>query len=316
MSTVLVTGANGFVGSHMIPALLGAGHQVVALVRDDEGGRQVLARLPEAQHAAVTVRLGDVTRAESLPAAMTGVDAVLHLVAVPRDWDNGATLRLVNTEGTRNVVAAASAAGVRRFVHLGALGVVDDPALHYASSKAKGMAIVRESGLDWTILAPSLLFGPRDGFFNILADLVRMSPGIVPVTGKGDARFQPLAIEDLGRAVVQVLGDAGSIGREYQLGGPRYWTYKEIMQEVLRGMGRKRALVPMPVVLIRLVAGTMETLRIKAFPVATDQLRQLKFDNIGPVDAVKSELGWEPQAMEGRLMHLQRKLRDQEPAAS
>jgi NADH dehydrogenase len=316
MSTVLVTGANGFVGSHMIPALLGAGHQVVALVRDDEGGRQVLARLPEAQHAAVTTRLGDVTRAESLPAAMTGVDAVLHLVAVPRDWDNGATLRLVNTEGTRNVVAAASAAGVRRFVHLGALGVVDDPTLHYGSSKAKGMAIVRESGLDWTILAPSLLFGPRDGFFNILADLVRMSPGIVPVTGKGDARFQPLAIEDLGRAVVQVLGDAGSIGREYQLGGPRYWTYKEIMQEVLRGMGRKRALVPMPVVLIRLVAATMETLRIKAFPVATDQLRQLKFDNIGPVDAVRSELGWEPQPMEGRLTHLQRKLRDQEPAAS
>jgi NADH dehydrogenase len=237
-------------------------------------------------------------------------------VAVPRDWDNGATLRLVNTEGTRNVVAAATAAGVRRFVHLGALGVIDDPALHYGSSKAKGMAIVRESGLDWTILAPSLLFGPRDGFFNILADLVRMSPGIVPVTGKGDARFQPLAIEDLGRAVVQVLGDAGSIGREYQLGGPRYWTYKEIMQEVLRGMGRKRALVPMPVVLIRLVAGTMETLRIKSFPVATDQLRQLKFDNIGPVDAVSSELGWEPQAMEGRLTHLQRKLRDQEPAAS
>jgi NADH dehydrogenase len=316
MSTVLVTGANGFVGSHMVPALLGAGHKVVALVRDDEGGRQVLARLPEAQHAAVTVRMGDVTRAESLPAAMAGVDAVLHLVALPRDWDNGATLRLVNTEGTRNVVAAASSAGVRRFVHLGALGVVDDPALHYGSSKAKGMAIVRESGLDWTILAPSLLFGPRDGFFNILADLVRMSPGIVPVTGKGDARFQPLAIEDLGRAVVQVLGDAGSIGREYQLAGPRYWTYKEIMQEVLRGMGRKRALVPMPVVLIRLVAATMETLRIKAFPVATDQLRQLKFDNIGPVDAVRSELGWEPQPMEGRLTHLQHKLRDQEPTSS
>jgi uncharacterized protein YbjT (DUF2867 family) len=304
MSTVLVTGANGFVGSHMIPALLGAGHSVVALVRDEEGRRQVLGRL------------GDVTRPESLPAAMTGVDAVLHLVALPRDWDGGATLRLINTEGTRNVLRAAGDAGVRRFVHMGALAVVDDPALHYASSKAKAMALVRESGLDWTILSPSLLFGPRDGFFNILADLVRMSPGIVPVTGKGDARFQPLAVEDLGRAMVQVLGDAGSIGREYALGGPRYWTYKEIMAEVLRGMGRKRALVPMPVVLIRLVAGTMETLRVKAFPVSTDQLRQLKFDNIGPVDAVRTELGWEPQPMEGRLTHLQHKLAEQEPAAS
>lgn len=316
MSTVLVTGAGGFVGSHMIPALLGAGHGIVALVRDDEGRRQVLARLPEGQHASVDVRLGDVTRPETLPAAMTGVDAVLHLVALPRDWDGGATLRLTNTEGTRNVLRAATDAGVRRFVHLGAMAVVDDPTLHYASSKAKAMALVRESGLDWTILSPSLLFGPRDGFFNILADLVRMSPGIVPVTGKGDARFQPLAIEDLGRATVQVLGDDASIGREYQLGGPRYWTYKEIMQEVLRGMGRKRTLVPMPVVLIRLVAGTMEALRVKSFPVATDQLRQLKFDNIGPLDAVRSELGWEPQPMEGHLTHLQLKLKDQEPASA
>ncbi len=316
MSTVLVTGANGFVGSHMVPALVDAGHRVVALVRDPEGEAQVMRRLPEAAQVSVKVRHGDVTRPDTLPAAVAGVDAVLHLVAVARDWDNGATLRLVNTEGTRNVLRAATDAGVRRFVHLGALAVVDDPALHYGGSKAKGMALVRESGLDWTILAPSLLFGPRDGFFNILADLVRMSPGVVPVTGKGDARFQPLAIEDLARAAVQVLGDDASIGREYPLGGPRYWTYKEIMQEVLRGMGRKRALVPMPVALIRLVAATMETLKVKAFPVATDQLRQLKFDNIGPVDAVRTGLGWEPSPMEGRLTHLQQKLKDQEPPAA
>jgi uncharacterized protein YbjT (DUF2867 family) len=316
MSTVLVTGANGFVGSHMIPALLGGGHRVIALVRDADGGRQVLGRLSPEEAASVELRTGDVTRPDTLPAAMAGADAVLHLVAVARDWDGGATLRLVNTEGTRNVVRAATDAGVRRLVHLGALGVVDDEALHYASSKSKAMAIVRDSGLDWTILAPSLLFGPRDGFFNILADLVRMSPGIVPVTGKGDARFQPLAVEDLGRAVVQVLGDDASIGREYQLGGPRYWTYKEIMGEVLSGMGRKRVMVPMPVALIRLVAGAMEMLKVKAFPVATDQLRQLKFDNIGPVDAVRTELGWDPQPMEGRLAHLQRKVKDQEPGGA
>jgi uncharacterized protein YbjT (DUF2867 family) len=316
MSTVLVTGANGFVGSHMVPALIDAGHHVVALVRDGEGEAQVMRRLPAAARSAIDVRHGDVTSPETLPAAVAGVDAVLHLVAVPRDWDGGATLRLVNTEGTRNVLKAASDAGVRRFVHLGALAVVDDPSLHYASSKAKAMALVRESGLDWTILAPSLLFGPRDGFFNILADLVRMSPGIVPVTGKGDARFQPLAVSDLARAAVQVLGDDAFVGQELPLGGPRYWTYREIMEEVLRGMGAKRALVPMPVAMIRLVAGTMEGLKVKAFPVATDQLRQLKFDNIGPVDAVQAGLGWDPVPMEGRLTHLQAKLRDQDPAAA
>ncbi len=314
MSTILVTGASGFVGSHMVPALVDAGHRVLALVRDDDGAAVVMRRLAPSQREAVETRTGDVTRPETLPAALAGADAVLHLVAVPRDWDGGATLRLVNTEGTRNILRAASDAGVRRFVHLGALGVVDDPDLHYGSSKVKGMALVRESGLDWTILSPSLLFGPRDGFFNILGDLVRMSPGIVPITGKGDARFQPMAITDLARAAVIAFGDPATVGREFLLGGPRYWTYREIVEEVLRGMGSKRALVPMPVALIRLVATVAEKVRLP-FPVATDQLRQLKHDNIGPLDGVVAGFGFEPRPMEGGLTHLRQKLKDQEPPA-
>jgi uncharacterized protein YbjT (DUF2867 family) len=314
MSTIVVTGANGFVGSHMIPALIGAGHRVIAVVRDDDAAAVVLRRLPVDARASVEVRHGDVTKADTLPPTMSGADAVLHLAAIPRDWDGGATLRLVNTEGTRNVLSAATGAGVRRFVHLGALGVKDEPDLHYGSSKVKAMDLVRESGLDWTILSPSLLFGPRDGFFNILADLVRMSPGIVPITGNGAARFQPLAITDLGKVAAQVMGDEGMVGRELLLGGPRYWTYREIMQEVLRGMGKRRTLVPMPVALIRLVAASAEMVRIP-FPVATDQLRQLKYDNIGPVDAVRAQLGWDPQPMEGSLTHLRVKLKDQEPSS-
>jgi NADH dehydrogenase len=310
MPTVLVTGANGFVGSHAIPALLDGGHRVIALVRDERGAGEVLARLPEPQHASVETRRGDVTKPDSLPAALAGADAVLHLAAIARDWDGGQTLRLVNTEGTRHVVAAMKAAGVERLVHVGALGVVDEPDLHYASSKARAMAIVRESGLRWTILAPSLLFGPRDGFFNILAGLVRMSPGIVPITGSGSARFQPLAIEDLGRAAVMAVDDDAFVGRELPLGGPRYWTYREIMEEVLRGLGRRRLLVPMPVAVIRLVAGASEAIRLP-FPVATDQLRQLKYDNIGPLDAVQTGFGFEPRPMDGGLTHLRRRSRDQ-----
>jgi NADH dehydrogenase len=310
MATILVTGANGFVGSHMVPALLDAGHHVLALVRDDAGAGEVQGRLTPEQRAGLEVRHGDVTRPDSLPAAMAGADAVLHLAAIPRDWDGGQTLRLVNTEGTRSVLRAATDAGIRRFVHLGGLGVADEPDLHFGSSKAKGMAMVRDSGLDWTILAPSLLFGPRDGFFNILADLVRISPGIVPITGKGDARFQPLAIEDLARIAVAAFADEGTIGQEYELGGPRYWTYREIVEEVLRAMGRRRLLVPMPVALIRLVAGAAEAVRLP-FPVATDQLRQLRLDNTGPLDGVRRGFGFDPRPMEGGLTHLRRRLKDQ-----
>jgi uncharacterized protein YbjT (DUF2867 family) len=315
MSTILVTGANGFVGSHMVPALIDAGHQVLALVRDDDGAARVHRRLSAGQQAAVETQHGDVTKPDTLPAALAGADAVLHLAAIARDWDGGATLSLVNTEGTRSILAAATTAGVRRFVHLGALGVVDDPTLHYGRSKARGMALVRESTLDWTILSPSLLFGPRDGFFNILAGLVRMSPGIVPITGRGDARFQPLAIGDLARMAVLAMADDATVGREYPLGGPRYWTYREIVEEVLRGMSKRRLLVPMPVALIRLVAGASEAIRLP-FPVATDQLRQLKHENIGPLDGVRAAFGFDPQPMEGGLTHLRRPVKDQEPVSA
>jgi NADH dehydrogenase len=315
MPTILVTGASGFVGSHVLPALLDAGHAVVALSRSDASDARILGRLDPMRRRAVTIRRGDVLRRETLPAALDGVDAVIHLVALPRDRDGGASLRLVNTEGTREMVVAALEAGVRRFVHLGALGVEDDPRLHYASSKAKGEAIVRDSGLHWTVLRPSLMFGERDGFFNILAGLVRMSPLAVPVPGSGDSRFQPLDVDDFARIVVLSLGDPETVGRSFDLGGPRIWTYREILEEVLRALGARRVVIPMPVPLISLVAGAAELIGLP-FPVATDQLRQLRLDNVATVDSVRSAFGFEPADMAGRLAYLRRKPRDQEAIAA
>ena len=310
MSTVLVTGASGFVGSWTLPALLDAGHRVVALVRTPNAGELVLERLPAAWRANVETRIGDVTRPATLGAALAGVDAVVHLVAIPRDYSRGADLRLVNTEGTRAVLEAMHGAGVRRLVHMGALGVEDDPALHYASSKAKAEALVLGSGLDWTVLKPSLQFGQGDGFFNIVADLVRLSPGIVPVPGDGKSRFQPIHVGDVARVVVRALDDATTVGGSFELGGPRYWTYREITAEVLAALDKRRLVIPMPIPLIRLVAGSAEFVRLP-FPVATDQLRQLRLDNIGPIGLIPERFGFEPRDMAGALGYLQTKPRDQ-----
>jgi NADH dehydrogenase len=310
MSTILVTGASGFVGSHTVPTLLAAGHRVVALCRTPTSGETVVDRLADAQRAKVEVRIGDLTRPATLGPALTGVDGVVHLVALPRDFNGGADLRLVNTEGTRAMVAAMKSAGVRRLVHMGAMGVTDDPALHYASSKAKAEALVSASDLAWTILKPSLQFGEGDGFFNIVAGLVRLSPGIVPVPGDGMARFQPIHVDDVAAVVARAVADPTTVGGVFELGGPRYWTYREITREVIRALGKRRAIVPMPVPLIRLVAGTAERLRIP-FPVATDQLRQLRLDNIGPLDLIPTRFGFEPRAMEGRLGYLKARPRDQ-----
>jgi NADH dehydrogenase len=313
MSTVLVTGASGFVGSHVVPELIAGGHHVLALVRSGAAGRLVLDRLPSAARDSVDLRTGDVDDPTGLGVALAGADAIVHLVALARDRSAGRDLDRVNVEGTRNMIKAAEAAGIRRLVHLGALGVVDDPRLHYASSKARAEQLVRASALDWTILKPSLMWGERDGFFNIVAGLVRISPGVVPVPGDGRSRFQPLAVSDAAVAIRLSIERPATIGASYDLGGPHYWTYREITREVLRGMGSRRLIVPMPVALISLVAGTAEKLRIP-FPVATDQLRQLKIDNIGALDAYEAAFGIAPREMAGNLGYLARRPHNQEPA--
>ena len=246
MTTVLVTGASGFVGSHLLPELLGAGHRVVALVRTGGAGEKVTRRIPPAYAANLELRTGDVDHPATLPAALAGVDAVVHLAAIPRDWNGGRKLLAVNLGGTRNVIAAMEACGVRRLVHLGALGVEDREELHYARSKARAERAVMESGLDWTILKPSLLFGPGDGFFNIVAGLVRLSPGIVPVPGDGKSRFQPLHVADLALCLRLCLERPETVGQAFELGGPRIWTYREITAEVCRATGRRRVIIGIP----------------------------------------------------------------------
>ncbi len=315
MSTILVTGATGFVGRRVVDELLGRGHHVIALVRTPDDAAEVVGRVAGGVRANVVPRIGDVTRFDTLPPALEGVDAVVHLVAIPRDWRGGADLRLVNTEGTRGVVEAMRAARVRRLVHVGALGISDDPRLQYASTKAKGEAIVRASGLDWTILKPSLQFGPGDGFFNVIADLVRWSPGVVPVPGRGDARFQPIHVEDVARVVGIALEDRSTIGGSFELGGPRVWTYRQITEEVLRAMDRRRLIIPMPVPLIQLVAATAEALHLP-FPVATDQLRQLGLDNVGPLDLIPTRFGFTPRDMAGALGYLRRSRAEQSRSAA
>lgn len=306
LSTILLTGASGFVGSHVLPALLAAGHDVFALVRSAAAGEAVVAgmeALPEPARARVHLRQGEVTEPATLARAMAGADAVVHLVAIPRDFSGGRDLRQINTDGTRIVLDAARAARIRRVVHLGALGVADDPRLHYASSKARAETLVRDSGLDWTILKPSLLWGEGDGFFGLIALLARFSPGVIPVPGRGRARFQPFFAGDLARIIVACLERRDTIGRTYELGGPRNWTYREITAEVLAALGKQRLILPMPVPLIALVARASELVHLP-FPVASDQLRQLAIDNVGPLDLVEREFGFAPRPMDAQLGYL------------
>jgi NADH dehydrogenase len=305
MALVLVTGASGFVGSSVVPALLDAGHEVRAFLHHERRRAALLDALPADQRARVGVVIGDVTRAETLAEPIRGADAVVHLVAIPRDRSGGRDLERVNTGGTVALLGAMRDAAVSRLVHVGALGVADDPALHYGRSKARAEVAVRASGLRWTVLRPSLMWGPGDGFFRIIGGLIRFSPGLVPVPARQRSRFQPLWVGDLARSVVLSLERDDTVGGTYELGGPELWTYPQIVREVAAALGKRRALLPLPLQLIKLVAGIAEMAHLP-FPVATDQLRQLAFDNATDLHAVERDWGFPPRSMRGELGYLRR----------
>ena len=290
---IAVVGATGFVGSHLVPHLAQQGHTVIAISRT---GR----RLPKWTDA-VDARAADVTTGAGLDEAMLGADAVVHLVAIPRE-SKGRRFEQVNVRGTRRVVDAAERAGIRRFVHLSVMGVADDPKLGYLCSKWLGEQAVRQSSLDWVVLRPSLMFGQGDGFFNLVKTTLRFwSPGVVAIPGRGDSRFQPLAAEDLAIAVERCLTDAGRAGSVYELGGPDWLTYRQIVDEVMRVTGMRRLKLPIPIPLISALTSVTDRL-LPAFPVSHDQISSLQRPNYTELDAFEKAFGVEPRKLDLRYL--------------
>ncbi|MGH2385263.1 MAG: complex I NDUFA9 subunit family protein, partial [Candidatus Limnocylindria bacterium] len=280
--TVAVIGATGFVGSHLVPHLLRAGHQVIAVSRK--------GRWNADWTDAVEARAADVSTGVGLDAALAGADAAVHLVAIPRQA-KGLTFKEINVLGTRRVVQAAERAGVKRFVHLSAMGVIDDPKLAYLHSKWRGEEAVRAGALDWVVLRPSLMFGEGDGFFSLVKTTLRWwSPGIVAIPGKGDARFQPLSVDDLAIAVEKCLTDADRAGSVYELGGPDWVTYGQIVDEVMRVTRMRRLKLPMPIPLISAVTSVTDRV-LPVFPVSHDQISSLQRPNYTDRDAFEQTFG-------------------------
>lgn len=281
---IAVVGATGFVGSHLVAHLLQRGHRVIAISRD---GRRL-----RGWGGDVEARAADVTG--DLDPVLAGAEAVAHLAAIPRETP-GRTFDAVNARGTRNAVAAAERAGIRRFVHLSVLGVTDDPKLRYLSSKWHGEQAVRSSALDWVVLRPSLLFGVGDGFFDLVRTTLRWwSPGIVAIPGRGDTRFQPLSVDDLAIGVEKALTDSAQVGVLHELGGPDWMTYRQIVDEVMRVTGMRRFPVGIPVPLISALTAVTDRV-LPIFPVSHDQVGSLGRPNATDLDAFARAFGVEPR---------------------
>ncbi len=292
---ILVTGATGLVGRHIVPALLQAGHRVRCLVRNREKARSLLGNEPEFCD-------GDVTDPASLDEACRGAEAVIHLVAVIRE-KGPVTFESINVQGTRNMVAAAEKAGCRRFVHMSALGVRPDPAYRYAYSKWLGEEAVRQSSLAWTIFRPSVLYGRGFGFFDRMAQSLRMSPPPFAPVPAASSRFQPLAAADLARCVVLALTNLGSVGQTYEIGGPEHLTYGQMLDTWLASRGRQRVKLPVPLALMRLVVPVMERL-LPDPPVTSVELKQMELDNVTDLNTVEKYFGFKPRTLAQGLAEL------------
>jgi NADH dehydrogenase len=269
---ILVTGAAGYVGSHIVRRLVEAGQPVRALVRNrawaESEGRLANLKVEWVE--------GDVTQPETLAAAMRGVDTVIHTVAIAVE-KGGRKYETINYQGTINVVDAAKAAGVKRFINISQLGADARLPYRFLASKGKAQDYVAASGLDWTALRPSVIWGPEDEFANTFARLAPISPLIYPIIGDGQAKFQPVWVEDLATAVVKSVDDPSTIHQDFEIGGPEVLTIAEIERRTLQAIGAKRKLIPFPVPLLRVVVAVMGLL--PAPPVTSSLLDLLSVDN-------------------------------------
>ena len=286
---IAVIGATGFVGSHLVPHLVREGHQVVAASR---GGR----RLP-GWGEAVEAKAADVETGIGLANALAGTDAVVHLVAIPRET-GGRRFDAVNVQGTRRALEAANDAHVGRFVHLSVLGVTDDPHLKYLRSKWEGEQLVRQSDLDWVVLRPSIMFGEGDGFFRLIkTTLTWWSPGVIAIPGRGEERFQPLSVDDLAIAVERGATEPERFRTVYEIGGPDYWSYRQIVDEVMRATGKRRLKLNLPVGLISALTAVTDRV-LPPFPVSHDQIGSLGRPNFTDSDSFERAFGVKPRPMD------------------
>lgn len=293
---ILVTGPTGFVGRHVVRELTSRGHAVRALVR-----RAARANILSPYRAEIAV--GDVLDPESLVGACEGVDAVIHLVASIREQP-GLTFQRVNYEGTANLLSAAAAAGVNKFVHASAIGASSDPALRYMYSRWMAEQEVSRSAIPHTIVRFGVGFGEGDEFFNVLAAQVKAFP-VVPVAGNGKARFQPIAVEDVARCLVEAYERDDIAGRTIEVGGPEHLAYDEMLDLIAETLGARIVKAHLPVPLMKPAVAVMEAL-VPRPPATLEQLKMLSLDNTAELDSVERNFGFVPQPVRGNLGYVKR----------
>jgi len=284
---ILVAGGTGFVGGGIVRELARRGKPVAVLSRDPSRQRD---RFPGLN---VEYRKGDVTDPDSLTAALAGIDTVISLQQFPKspieNPGKGYTFEKVDAEGTENLVGAAKAAGVKRFVYLSGAGAAPDADRHWFRAKWRAETAVRESGMTYTTIRPSWVFGPEDVALNRFMGMSRFLPFVPLIGNAGKQRLQPVFVDDVARAVAESLEKPAAENQVFEIGGPEVLTMREIVQTALEAAGRKRLLLASPKPVMKLLASIIQF--APGRPLTPDAVDFITMDALADPSEIEAALG-------------------------
>ena len=287
-----VTGGNGFLGQGITAALLDAGYKVRSQVRgnikpifgEDRGVQRFTT------NEMLTGRFAQ---------GMQDCDIVFNLVGIIREFPGrDVTFDKAHPEFTRLLIKACKDAGVKRYIHMSVLAVDSGLKIKYNTSKLESEAMVRESGLDWTIVRPSLIFGPGDRFAVEFAGWMKRGVPI-PLIDKGDYRLTPVSRNDVCRGMVKIIDNEATVGKIYEIGGPAVHTYLEILQVIETAAGRKARLLKIPAPII--IAAAKIFGRFAWFPATADMMKQLISESVTKDSEFWEVTGIEPKRLADEL---------------
>ena len=287
--SIAVLGGTGFLGTRLVARLIREGHRVTVLSRDREQHKHLLV-LP-----GLTLENCDVYQQAQLSERLRGQEVVINLVGILNERGfGGAGFRRAHTELTQTVLRAARSAGVARLLQVSALKADPDAPSYYLRSKGEAEKLIREqTGLDWTILQPSVMFGPGDSFLNRFAGLLAVIPLIFPLA-RPNARFQPVSVDDVVAALISSLHGGATSRQTYELGGPKIYTLREIVRLIAALTRRRRLIIGLPDFAALLQGFVMNF--VPGRPFSTDNYRSLKVDSVCAGNGLP-KLGIEPQSM-------------------
>jgi NADH dehydrogenase len=296
MQRVFVTGGTGFVGKHVVRALLAHGFLVRCLVRPGSEeklrGFQSIDRVP-----------GDVLRPDNLVASVEGCGTLVHLVGIIRERRaRGITFERLHVKATLNMLALAKQAGVRRYLQMSALGTRPHARARYHQTKWQAEEAVRQSGMDWTIFRPSVIFGRGDESISVLAGMIRRLP-VVPVVGDGRYRLQPISVEHVAMGFARALTSRVAVNQTYEPAGPTAYAFVDLLDQIGAAVGRRQVRkVHAPLGAVKLLTSALQWLPL--YPLTMDQITMLEEDSVTDPARFYADFGITPEPLAEGLRRL------------